>query len=175
MLKNEIIEKLNKLVSAHMTLKSNILSKGIAAAENDRFSELAEKVGELENEAYAVEGEITLVSSSPMLTLSNLPLKPKEVGVASRSLAEATITSTVSGFVVPAVHAVFDEDSDTKEVDECVVKRIYDSEADTWSVTFSFADYNTAHSNSFIKFQGGFIYSWLVLFHTLYSEETENA
>lgn len=168
MLKDEIISRLNQLVSAQDVLKENIVSKGIIAAENDHIPELAEKVGELENNAYAVEGEITLVSSAEVLMLANLPSKPEEVGIASRSLAEASVVSTVPGFVVPGIHAIFDEDSDVKTVDECVITRAYDEITDTWSVLFSFSDYNKENPLSQIKFHGGYIYSWLVLFHRLY-------
>lgn len=172
MLKDGIMKKLGAVSAAQSTLKANISEKGIITAENDRLPQLAEKVGELENEPYAVEGQITLVSSSAELTVSNLPQKPVEVGIVSRALAEATVTAAAKGFVVPSVHMVFPEGSDSVNIDGCSVTRSADSEGGTWSVNFSFAEHN-ASAEAPIKFQGGYIYTWLVLFHKLY-EETEN-
>lgn len=172
MLKDEILAKLDSVAAAQSALKANILQKGITAAENDHIPTLAEKVGEIENMPYAVEGQITLVSSSAELTVSNLPQKPVEVGIASKTLAEADIVSNTPGFVVPSIHAVFPDTGDSVAVEECVITRTLDSTSGTWSLTFSFAAYNAAHPDSLIKLQGGYIYSWLVLFHLLYEEES---
>lgn len=173
MLKDEILAKIQTLVTAQTCLKQNISNKGIVTAENDHIPALPDKVEEIDTSGYAVEGQITLVSSSQSLTVSNLPIKPKEVGIVSRTLAEATVSSVIDGYVVPSIHAIFDDASDTKTIDECVITRSLDTTTNTWSVTFSFAAYNTANPNKFIKFQGGYVYTWLVLFHSLYSEDTD--
>lgn len=173
MLKDEILAKIETLVTAQTSLKMNISNKGIVTAENDHIPELPDKITAIETSGYAVEGEITLVSSAYTLTISNLPIKPKEVGIVSRTLAEATVTSTIAGYVVPSIHAIFDDTSDTKTIEECVITRSMDSATSTWTVTFSFAAYNAANPTNIIKFQGGYIYTWLVLFHSLYSEDTD--
>ena len=170
MLKDEILEKLDSLHNSQTVLKSNISAKGIVAAANDHIPVLAEKVGEIENAPYAVEGQITLVSSSAEMTVSNLPLKPVEVGVVSRTLAEATVTSASKGFVVPSIHISFPESSNSITVNNCVITRAYDGTAGTWSVNFSFTAYNGT-ADAPVRFQGGFVYSWLVLFHLLYEED----
>lgn len=169
-LRDEILAKIQILNSAQSNLKTNISDKGIVTAENDHIPSLPDKIAAIETAGYAVEGEISLVSSAYSITLSNLPIKPKEVGIVSRTLFEATISSTVSGFVVPSIHAVFDDDSDTKTIEECVITRSPDPSTETWSVVFSFAEYNAANPTNIIRFQPGYIYTWLVLFHTLYSE-----
>lgn len=173
MLKDEILAKIQTLVTAQTALKTNITNKGLVTAENDHIPELPSKVAAIETSGYAVEGEITLVSSAHTLTISNLPIKPKEVGVISRTLAEITVPSTVDGYVVPSIHAIFDETSDTKTIEECVVTRSLDDATNTWTVMFSFAEYNAAHPTKIIRFQAGYIYTWLVLFHSLYSEDTD--
>lgn len=173
MLKEEILEKIQSLVTAQTSLKTNISNKGIIVAENDHIPELPDKVISIETAGYAVEGEITLVSSSYTLTISNLPIEPKEVGVISRTLAQITLPSTTDGYVVPSIHAIFDDTSDTKTIEECVITRSLDTATNTWTVTFSFAEYNTANPTKIIRFYPGYIYTWLVLFHSLYSEDTD--
>lgn len=170
MLRDEILAKIQVLNTAQTSLKTNISNKGIVTAENDHIPALPDKITAIETAGYAVEGEITLVSSAHTLTISNLPIKPKEVGIVSRTLAEVTVSSTVDGYVVPSIHAIFDDNSNTKTIEECVITRSLDSVTGTWSVMFSFTEYNTANPTKIIRFQAGHIYTWLVLFHSLYSE-----
>lgn len=158
MLKDEILAKIQTLVTAQTALKTNITNKGLVTAENDHIPELPSKVAAIETSGYAVEGEITLVSSAHTLTISNLPIKPKEVGIVSRTLAEVTVSSIVDGYVVPSIHVIFDDNSDTKTIEECVITRSLDSVTGTWSVIFSFTEYNTANPTKIIRFQAGYIY-----------------
>ena len=173
MLRDEILAKIQILNTAQTSLKTNIANKGIVTAENDHIPALPDKIAAIETSGYAVEGEITLVSSAHTLTISNLPIKPKEVGIISRTLAEITVSSTVDGYVVPSIHVIFDDNSDTKTIEECVITRSLDSVTGTWTVMFSFTEYNSANPTKIIRFNAGYIYTWLVLFHSLYSEDTD--
>lgn len=170
---SSILATISKLEKSQSVLRTNLQSKGLSAVNDDHFPQLSPMVAEIEDKSYACEGTTMLVSSNGALTISNLPQKPKEAGILAQDLYSATITSVTGGYVSPAVLVVFPDDSDMVQIEECVVTRALNEESNTYSVTFSYEAYNAEHPDSPIWFHGGYTYTWLALFHSLYVEESE--
>lgn len=167
-----IKNKLTKLSTSQSTLRSSMIRKGVVAADNEHYPTLVQKVDEIDDKTYALEGIMTLTSSAYTFSIQNLSIDPKEFGFVSEDLKSAYISGSGNGYVVPDMHVTFEDDVTTKTVDDCVITKEYDESSNSWSISLSFEAYNTSHPESPKRFQGGYSYTWLALSHALYKEET---
>lgn len=170
-----IQEKLTKLSTKQSTLQNSLLRKGTVVADNDHYPQLVEKVDEIDDQTYALEGIMTLTSSSYSFEIRNLSIEPKEFAFVSKELQDAYITGAGNGYVVPDMHVLFEDNITTKVIDGCQISKSYDSLSNTWSILLDFNAYNNENPASPKRFQGGYSYTWLVLSHALYREETVSA
>ncbi len=163
-----IESKIGRLVTAQNGLIEKISAKGVTVPQGTKIPDCPELIEGIESHAYVSEGTITVVQTSDTLTIANLPQKPKEVGIISQSLREASlITSQHSGFAIPDILAFFEDDTEDEiTVDGCVITRSQ-ANNETWQVEFSFEDYNTDNPDEACFFMGGYVYNWVALYSAL--------
>ena len=169
---DSITEKLSTLSAKQSSFQCSLSKKGQVVAENDHYPELVEKVSEIDDQTYALEGIITLTSSSFVFEIPNLSIEPKEFAFMSKSLQQAYVTGAGNGYVIPDMHVLFENNESSKNIEGCEISKIYDEDSKTWRILLDFTDYNAAHPQSPKRFQGGYSYTWLCLSHAIYREET---
>lgn len=168
---NKVTSRISKLAVNQTKFKQEMSKKSIVVANDDKYAELVSKVHELDDKPYAFEGQMMLASSAYVFTIPNLSIKPREIAFISEELEDAVIVAAGNGYVVPHMHAAFENESDTSiTIDDCVITRTQQQDG-SWQLTLSFELYNQTHTDSPKRFQGGYTYTWLVLSHELYLDE----